>query len=475
MKKHIFLFIIIITLLVACEDAIDINPTSQVSVDNYYKIAADIEQGVIAAYDALQLTGQYRQNYVYFMEVTSDNSYQASITNSGGAYGDFDLFRLVPSNNVLNETWRDAYRGIQRVNVVLNRIDNVVMDETLRNTRKGELKFLRALTYFNLVRIWGDMPLVLTETTDPFESFGKGRDNVDAVYAQIIKDLEEAVAALPVKQDIGRATKGAAQALLGKVYLTRKDFTKASTILREVVNAGTYKLATEFKDNFDVKKENGVESIFEVQFKSGGIGEGSPFANLFAPSGTAGRQLVGNIGGTLGDNLPTQDLLNAYAANDKRKDATIGALTDGTLYCKKYLDTPFQDRDANNNFIVLRYADVLLMAAEALNEQDYVAGGEAFTYLNQIRSRAGLTALTALELPDQQTFRRAIEKERQLELAFENHRWFDLVRTGRALEVMNAHKSIWGQTVMKSHQVLFPVPQTQIDASAGALKQNQGY
>lgn len=464
------------TVLAGCKKSfLDLEPVSQVSTGNFYKTEKDIEQAVSGAYDAMQSTGEYGRNFVYFMEVVSDNSKTESITNSGGIYGDFDLFRVAPSNAVLDQTWKACYAGIQRCNIILNRIDAVSMDEATRAMRKGEVEFIRALTYFNLVRIWGDIPLVTEELSNPFDAFNHKREPVAKVYDQIISDLKDAAGKLPLvwsgNTNAGRASKGAAQALLGKVYLTLKNYSEAANILSAVVNSGTYSLLPVFGDVFKTTNKNNKESVFEVQFLKGGLGEGSIFANLFAPAGN--NTLTGGIGSGSGDNVPTKNLISFFNSGpDPRRTATLDSLSDKRPYTKKYIDVPFQANDASNNFIVLRYADVLLMYAEALNEMGYNPAGNAFTSLNTVRTRAGAGTYTAASLPDQDAFRQAIDKERRLELAFENHRWFDLLRTGKTITVLNASG---GGFTMQPHQLIFPIPQSQVDANPGVIIQNPGY
>lgn len=461
---------------------LDLKPQNQGSVDNFYKTAADIDQAVAGAYDALQNTGEYGQNFVYFMEVSSDNSKQESITNSSGVYGDFDLFRVVPANTVLDQTWKVCYSGILRCNTILNRIGGITMEDAVKTTRQGEVKFLRALTYFNLVRIWGPVSLVTKEITNPYDAFELGRTNTDTVYTQIIADLQEAITILPASytgKNIGRVTKIAAQTLLAKVYLTQKNYSAAAAQLKAVIdyanaNPNALTLLPAYADIFKVTNENSKESIFEVQFLKGGVGEGSRFVNLFAPANTT--QFTNGVGTALGDNEPTANLISAYTAGDARKDATIGTLADGRTYAKKFVgqDVPGLANDAGNNFIVLRFADVLLMYAEVLNETAYDASGngDAWTCLNRVHQRAGLTAFATTDLPDQNSFRLAVENERRLELAFENHRWFDLVRTGRVLTVMNASG---GGFTVKDHQLVFPVPQSQVDTNPDKIEQNPRY
>ena len=481
--KNTFLYIISLLVLSSCEKFLDLKPQSEGSADNFYRSATDIDQAVAGAYDALQTIGQYGQNFVYFMEVSSDNASQESVTNTGGVYGDFDLFRVVSSNSVLDQTWQYCYSGIMRCNTILSRIDGITMDETLKDRRKGEARFLRALTYFNIVRIWGPVSLVTEEIENPYDAFAFGRASVDEVYNQIILDLKEAVSALPDqwenKADIGRAHRIAAQTLLGKVYLTRKDYASARDILKQVIdysgaNPGKLSLMTSFADIFKLANENNKESIFEIQFSKGGIGEGSRFINLFSPANTT--QFTNGIGTALGDNEPTQNLADAFGTDLVRKTATIGSLADGRMYAAKFVgqDTPYAANDAGNNFIVLRYADVLLMYAECLNEIAYdpAGSGDAWTCLNRVRARSGLDPYDVTGLADQQAFRLAIENERRFELAFENHRWFDLVRTGRAVEVMNASG---GAFTVQPYQTIFPVPISQINTNPDKIKQNPDY
>lgn len=472
MNKCTIIVFTILGLFASCsEDKIQLNPISQENSGNFYKTPEQIEKAVVAVYDGLQLSGQYGKYFIYLMEVRSDNSRQQSVTSSGGIYGDLDLFRMEPTSNIVDLAWSDCYKGIQRCNIVLNRIESVSNNPKM-NTQIGEAKFIRALTYFNLVRLFGDVPLVTIEYDDPFEAFNLGRTPKAEVYAQIIKDLTDAGTLLENNSiRPGGANKNASFALLGKVHLTLGNIEEAIASLKKVSGV----LLPNYLDNFGVANENSNESLFEVQFKKGGIGEGSPYANLFTPFGAV-SELIGGVGTASGDNLPTQDLYNSYQLGDLRRDVTIGKTSNGVYYTKKYIDKPFKDLDADNNFIVLRYADVVLMLAEAMNEQGYIANGEAFTHLNKIRNRAGLSSLTAADVSDQNSFRVAVSNERRWELAFENHRWFDLIRTGNAVEVMNAHKSESGiLNTVTNDKLLFPIPQSQVDATNGKIAPNPGY
>lgn len=477
MKKNIIMGYVLTTLVLlctSCDDFLNQEPISNGSVTGFYKTQADIEQGIAGAYNSLQSYKQYGANFIFFMEVRSDNTYTESITTSGGIYGDFDLFRTTSTNSVLDLTWAGCYEGIQRCNIVLGNIDNVAMDETLKRQYKGEVLFMRALTYFNLVRIWGDVPLVIKEVKDPFEAFAFTRTPSSEVYQQIVTDLSDAAGLLSEKVEksrTGAITTGAANALLGKVYLTLKDFQKAEVVLKKVVDSKVYKLLDSYEDVFNVLNKNSAESIFEIQYNKDVTDQGSRFANIFAPKGST--EVTGGVGTSLGDNTPTGDLYGKYEDGDLRKNVSIGQITDGRLYCKKFVVAPVLPNQSDANFIVLRYADVLLMYAEALNENGYKTDGDAFLYLNEIRKRAGLEAYTKDMLSDQGQFREAIWNERRFELAFENHRWFDLLRTGEAVKIMNA--STGGEFTVEPYQLVYPIPQSQIDAAPDKMIQNDRY
>lgn len=455
----------------SCSDFLDIEPDSSQSVTNSYKTESDIKQGVEGVYSALMGNAQYGGDFIYLMEIRSDNSFTESITNKGGAYGDIDLFRETSYNSLLEESWEGCYDGIKRCNLVLDKIDAVEMAEAIKNKYKGEMLFVRGLTYFNLVRLWGDVPLVTHFYDDPFEAFKLGRTPVAEVYQQIEEDLKNAASLLPTARDSKR--KGApiamsAKALLGKVLLTEGKYADALVVLKEVINSGTYSFMNSYADIFNTKNKNNAESVFEIQYSDAVTDLGSAFANIFAPIGS--KDVTGGIGSTEGNNEPTDDLLNAYEDGDVRKDVSIGSLSDGRHYCKKFVAKPVLPNQSDANFIVLRYTDVLMMYAECLLKTQSAVPSEAVEIINKVRSRAGLSPLTDAETSTADALNEALQKERRLEFAFENQRWFDLLRTGKALETMNAAGSN-----IKNYQLLFPVPQTQIDISPETMKQNAEY
>ncbi|MDB5264406.1 MAG: hypothetical protein JWQ14_3689 [Adhaeribacter sp.] len=454
--------------LISCESYIDLKPLAENSVDNFYNTASDIEQAVIATYDGLQTS--VRPGYLdHFAEVRSDNTYDFATTPAGGAYADFDNFNLTSANDRLNVFWHNSYLTIQRANIVLNRIDGITMDETVKGARKGEVKVIRALTYFYLVQIWGDVPLVIEETTDPIASINHTRTPLVEVYNQIIKDLTEAAEVLPATVNAandGRITKGAAFGLLARVYLVRKDYPKVVEYTDRVINSNLYSLNADYAGIFEYAKKSN-EVILKVDFKSGTNSEGFPYLNVNHDY----------------NNTAARDFMETFK-NDPRLDAIVDTTNIRTYSSPKvHNENVNTDNTINIRIVVLRYADILLMKAEALNELSFPSQ-TALNLLNQVHTRVKpSTALTMTGLTTKDQFLEAILKERRVEFAFENLRWFDLVRTGKVMAVMSA-KNVGGDKpnaasalpyTFSETDLLFPIPQVQIDASSGNLTQNPGY
>jgi starch-binding outer membrane protein, SusD/RagB family len=436
------------------ESFLDLTPDTANSAGSFYQTKDQFTQASNAAY--APLGGIYNGTLWILTEMRSDNtSYQRNTADrSGGIREDIDEFRETDQNANLQSLFTASYLGISRCNGILSRIGSATFDQPSKDRLEGEALFLRAFYYFNLVQTFGDVPLVLKEVTTPDEAFESASKVAEAqIYTQIITDLKATSTKLPAKSaatDIGRATSGAAKAILAKVYLTQKNFAEAVNILKTVEVDGGYSLVANYSDIY--KKKNGSEAIFEIQYAEGAGGKSSSFAYSFAPY-NAGAIVTGfglNAGAGSGWNIPTKDLIDSYEANDKRLAASINqTFKDPAMaivpYVQKYVNPPYLERfNTWENFPVTRLADVLLMQAEALNEAAY-PNAEAFTLLNRVRTRAGLAAKTAdntdpkLKVASQAAFRDAIAQERRVELAFENHRWFDLVRTGQASTVMAAH------------------------------------
>lgn len=477
-----YLVLLILVLLSSCrEEFLDLKPISTATSDIFYKTADDFKNALNGGYAGLQAGGLAGNSYV-FGEIASDNTV-AVASGSVTDQDEFDRFYIKTTNPFISGRWNDAYNVIARYNTILDKIGEVTMDETLKTRYIAETKFLRAVVYFTLVQTFGDVPLILKPVATPDEGYSFERTPKAEVYAQIEKDLGDAENVLPVTYaaaDIGRATKGAAKAYLGKVYLTQKKYAAAASKLKEVIDLGVYELLPSYADVFKVANKNNKESVFDIQYKSGGAGEGNAWPNSFAPQ-NSGNSVIA-FGGD-GNNQPTTDIINAYEAGDLRKDVSVATSYTNAAgqvipdkFIRKYYDVPVAKNDNGNNIPLIRYADVILMYAEALNEVGYQANADAFTYLNMVRTRAGLARKTAADLPAQQAFRLAIEQERRVELAFEGHRWFDLVRTGRAIPVLNSKKDqIRLVSDLTENNLVFPVPQSQIDINKDKIKQNPGY
>ena len=461
----------------SCSDFLEQNPQTDLSENDFYKTADDILSAVNGAYSSLQ-EGDIYGNWYVFGEIPSDNT-RNQLSGSVTTQNEFDQFYIDTQNSMIANFWKAAYKVINRTNTILGRIDGIEINTELANRYKLECKFIRALMYFNLVRVYGDVPLVLKEISIS-ESYDILREPKENVYNQIIADLKEAQD-LPVSYSTaedGRATQGAAKALLANVYMTLHKYAEAETILAEIINSGRYSLLENtpgslnidgYKNVFSPVNHNSKEGIFEIQFLKGGYGEGSNYANNFAPE-NSGTNVVA-VGGTGGNNIPEMDIYNAYE-EDLRRDfsMSLGYYDNRknnewveSRYVCKFMDVPYQNNDASNNYPVIRYADVILMYAEALNQNGKTA--EACKYLNMTRRRGfgyqtTETSPVDLQTTDKAQFALMVEQERRVELAFENHRWFDLIRTGRAVEVMRSKGFSLNET-----NLICPIPQKQIDVN----------
>ena len=469
----------------SCSDFLEQNPQTDLSENDFYKTADDILSAVNGAYSSLQ-EGDIYGNWYVFGEIPSDNT-RNQLSGSVTTQNEFDQFYIDTQNSMIANFCKAAYKVINRTNTILGRIDGIEINTELANRYKLECKFIRALMYFNLVRVYGDVPLVLKEISIS-ESYDILREPKENVYNQIIADLKEAQD-LPVSYSTaedGRATQGAAKALLANVYMTLHKYAEAETILAEIINSGRYSLLENtpgslnidgYKNVFSPVNHNSKEGIFEIQFLKGGYGEGSNYANNFAPE-NSGTNVVA-VGGTGGNNIPEMDIYNAYEEGDLRRDfsMSLGYYDNRknnewveSRYVCKFMDVPYQNNDASNNYPVIRYADVILMYAEALNQNGKTA--EACKYLNMTRRRGfgyqtTETSPVDLQTTDKAQFALMVEQERRVELAFENHRWFDLIRTGRAVEVMRSKGFSLNET-----NLICPIPQKQIDVNPKLTQNN---
>ncbi|QIL76883.1 RagB/SusD family nutrient uptake outer membrane protein [Hymenobacter sp. HDW8] len=478
----------------SCRDEfIDLTDPTRLPTVEGYTDSLSIFNGVTATYASLQdlygRSGGSRGLFI-FGEIPSDNSFTVS---SGERLNEYNDFTLVSDNQHLQSYWQSTYRTIARCNIVLNRGGAVKLTDATRNRFYAEVRFIRALAYFNAVRIWGEVPLVTREIESIPEAYEFGRKPVAEVYAQIEEDLAFAETNLPPTQttaNLGRATKGAATALLGKVLLTQKKYQQAVSTLQPLATGTTYALQPTYANIFLTTNEMNSEIIFAARYSKGALGVGSAFSTWFMPAlpAAVATTVNGNVGTGQQFNSVDPDLVAAFTASgttDVRATASFGAFTSGSnptlYYTKKYNDVPTSAFDAENDWIVLRHADVLLMYAEAVNE----LGGPnaaALTAVNQVIRRSRnlpvATPSTTVDLPattTREALRSRLEVERRLELNFEGHRWFDLVRTDRAIPVMNAFFTRANSTIrLSQNSLLFPIPVQEIQTNP-ILTQNPGY
>jgi hypothetical protein len=465
--KKLYIPLISLLLLQSCSsDLLNTSPESIKQTDNFYKDEAQLEQGVNAVYGSLQYVGQYQLAMLAIGEIPSDNTYDEVPANDNFTYGELDFFTVQPNNSLLASTWKENYIGIQQANIVLNRIGNVSMSQVQKNIRIGEVRFLRALMYFNMVRIFGDVPLATKESVNVNDYFGQGRTSAETVYNFIESELKDTIPLLPeTAAQKGRVTKGASLGLLGRVLITRNKYSEALSYLKQIEGLG-YSLLTDVSRIFDVTNKNNTEIIFDVQFASGlnGNSEGSQAHQMFSPSGFSS--------GAKGHNLPTKEIYNIFTTGDKRRDAYIGLTNNGVPYSKKLTKPSTAPADGGSNVVILRLADVYLLIAECYAHASDLLN--ANVYVNKIKNRAGLPSVT---ISDQVQLLDEIALERRKELVGEGHRWFDLVRTGKAAQVMTAHFQNtpgYGTAIIKPYHLIMPVPQNQINTDP-AIKQNPGY
>jgi starch-binding outer membrane protein, SusD/RagB family len=496
----IFILLFIAGMFTACKKWVDYNPREDYRITelDYLKSEKDYRTMQVSVYTPMQWLNQE----VPVGDIASDNAVSGGENASDVlSLQQIDDYTHTPVNSTLTELWKAAYEGVNRANYMVQYKDKnpagTAVDFAGKEALYGEVYFLRAYYYFHLVRMFGDVPLFVDKRLSLSESKSLKRAPKADVYKQIEKDLNAAVTALPAIQvQKGRITKYAAQALLGKVYLYQNKFNEAAAMLENVISSNAFTLVSNFGSIFLASGENGPESVFEIQYSNN-----SPYYNWAGYNRGQGNYAVQQTGirglnGTAAmpyasgwsTNLPTKDLADAYLPGDQRKDVTIldieayktanpsfnityqvAPYKNTGLYNQKYHprkgETSGQlELNYGNNFRIIRYADVLLMAAEAFNRSTTPNVAKAQGYLNQVRQRAyGNTSHNTTATGTALTLE--IWEERRLELGMEGHRFFDLVRTGKAKDEITGF-------VEGKHEV-FPIPQEEVTISG--LTQNNGY
>jgi len=485
--KNSFIIIAILTVsvfVVSCKDYLDIKPSSQgIQISNtsadslLYKTPSEVEAALSGAY------ADFRNEYFsldYFVngDAQSDDAYAGA---DNPANFQIDEYNIDATNTNVSRDWAYLYSTIGKVNAVINNVDAVPGIEPERAKQiKGEASFIRAFMYFQLVQLWGDVPLQLKEVTtisydlldELFPVMFPARAPQEEVFAQIISDLELAAENVKsVQPDKGFATKGAANAMLAKVYATIQP-PQWDKVLQycDAVMVGGYSLLPEYDMLWDNLNENSVESIFEINY-AGTSESGNWGASMFR--GLDWKKF----------NTPSNDLVKAFDDEQDmiRKNASIIWLDVSGKWSDPFwpqTNFPFVNKyriftnNSPQNYILIRLADIMLLQAEALNENGDQDG--AASLVNQIRNRVNLPPVQAT---NQDAMRLAIEKERRLELAFEGHRWYDLKRTGRAITVINnaigPQGTVFGYS-LNQNKLLWPIPQAELDKNT-KLVQNPGY
>lgn len=482
------LLISMLVLLPSCKKFLEEDPKSLVSTSNFYKTQDDAIAAVNAIYGYLNSTstgstaGVYHSTFWVIAGLASDE-----MLNNQLGTPDLDqlaTFSHSSQNSALLETWQMHYKAITVANVAIERIPGIGMDATLRARLVNEAKFLRALMYFDLVRLFGDVPLLTREVED----LKPARASASAVYDLIVSDLTAAEALpadYPANNGKGRATSGAAKSILAKVYLTKKEYQKAADKAWEVISSNRYALWDDYADVFKLSSRNGKEAIFSVGFGDGGgaisFWEVGQFNVRLLP-----RELSDEgVENAQAWQIPTLNLYNEYDVNDRRRAVTFvtevhhpgGTVTTIRPYIQKYWDRLAEPKanGSANDYPVIRYADVLLIYAEASSEVNNPAA--AHEYINKVRKRARFNGTTYLNiLPDyaglsKEQFRTAVLKERRMEFVAEGQRWFDLARTATLQTLVPVAKP--GVTPQAKHY-LFPIPQRERDLNE-KLSQNDGY
>jgi hypothetical protein len=506
-KKHsTLLFIcaaVIASTFSACKNYLDVQPQGQITQDQIANDPIQAKNLVTGIYNVFYIGGFDPDidsfQFVIMTDIASDDADKGSEPLDYGDALQIDNLTTSPTNGVVNNVWTGHYQGIARANQALDKLNAAQFDAATKNALMAEARFLRAYFYFNLVRLYGGVPL-LDKVPLPSEANNdkyQTRATADDIYKFIISDLDFAVGNLPnrANTDIGRANKSAAQALEAKVYLYMKDYQKAYELSNAVITTGGYSLVQDYSLIWRQRAVNGdggnnnVESIFEIQ---AGINKAcSAGINLYSVSQgprAGGKRGWADLG--FGFNNPSLSLLNEYEPNDVRRAATVltiqpngTILFDGfripsrdSVQNDRYSYKAYHSRTAEDNcggntdrlpkqVRILRYADILLINAEAALQIGNP--GAATTSLNAVRARAKLAPVAPTLLN--------VWHERRVEMAEEHDRFFDIVRQdavqpGRAAAAFAVHGKTW-----VPRAALFPIPQTQIDLSGGRLKQNPGY
>ncbi len=438
--RKLSLFLLTILFLGSC-NVLDVEPTNSIPESEAYKSKSDVQRGILGAYDAMQSLSYYGLTYLTFADLLSDDLINPP-NATAASYREVDNNAVLPENSSIEGIWNAIYSALNVTNKVIAVVPTLsFLSQEEKDKALGELYFLRALHHFNLVNYFGGVPLKITPTIG-LTNINAPRNTVSEVYDQIFSDLLEASKLIPEGTSSVRANKNTVNALLARVYLYHKDYAKAEEYASKVIDTKRYSLLKDYKSIF---KDNSAESIFEIDFTPL---DRNRVAQYFYPLTLNGR----------GEVAPASTFYQSYDPEDIRLTDIFG-LSGTTPYVKKYSDLA----TGGDNIIILRLGEMYLIRAEARANQGKIT--ESLVDLNQIRTRAGLKDIVALDKNDVLL---AVERERGFELAYEGHRWFDLTRTNRAKDVV--------PTVNNINQYLMPIPQSELNANSNTgMIQNPGY
>lgn len=486
MKTYTYILLLVSVVLTSCV-SLDEDPQSFITTEQFYKTPTDAVSAVTSVYNMLghNTDGDHASLYNRLLVLAVGMSSDDHIAGPRATVADVRSIAVLGSsktNTRYSALWRRLYQGINRANAVIDRVPAINMDATLQTRLIREAKFLRALYYFNLVRLWGDVPLVLHETTS-LSGLNVSRESADKVYSQIIADLLEAEQ-LPASYtgiDIFRATSGAAKAILIDVYATRQQWANVLTKYAEISKAPyTYDLFPNYADVFSVSKKNTIEHVFSVEC----IGDGK----ITTSNGTGNFNILGQIAAPVaikgGDaDAPHTSLYPIFTTTDKRREVTFytsytlnGKTTAITAHFGKFVDPAATAiLQSSVNIPVIRYAEIVLFNAEAINELNGPTA-DAYIAINRIRTRAGLPNLTTGLSKDQ--FRDSVYLERRKEFVYEQIRWFDLIReidkdgnkTVLVSVIRKIDKGVGKTDADIAKYYLLPVPQSEIDTNPNLIQ-----
>lgn len=460
-------------LMASCSDLVE-QPYSFLTINEFYSTANDAESAITATYGSLTQTGMYGQAIWMLSDYSGDQMFPKPVVGR-------DLltsFGYDATHDQVESFWNESYNGINNANLVIQNVPEISMDEQRRSHIVAEAKFLRALYYFNLVRSYGDIPLKVLPTSS-LADIETGKSPQAEVYSQIIIDLEEALTVLNagIPEVKGRVSRGAAQALLAKVYLYSEDYASAVEMAKQLISEGNYALVADPVSLWDVNKENAnvIENILSVEFSRAPNLQSQTFTSFFAPSGSNGVYSAT----AWGSSFAFKSFYDSYEAMDLRKQLMDTEFTDsqGKLHTmdndpnlkerviiKKYADPMSNGARNESNYPLLRYAEVLLIYAEASARASGQVDAEGLAAINQVRQRAGVEAIPATIAYEDYLDR--ILQERSWELAFEADRWFDLTRTGEFMDMAQVTNYWFPVRPVQLKHRYFPIPETEVQTNS---------